>query len=145
MGRPHSPQLLEQVASLTQLQTRATRAEHTPIQNPLVRNLGRLDVRDRCATTMPCQTAARHVAHTTQQQLWVHVCRAQRQTNVSLFALIAHRRQIAFNWVLRVATTLRAVGSMVIANLLHLSWSWCDVLSSFFSFCVGETLLPSLK
>lgn len=129
--RPHSPRLLQQVVSLTQTLIHVSCEESTPIPRKVVFNLVQSVVRGRCATTTPCQMARRHVVHSTQQQQRVHVCRAQRLTNASLLVpLIAHMSQTAFNWELKVATTLRAVGSMVIANL-HLSYSWCEVLASF--------------
>jgi hypothetical protein len=122
--RPRSPRLLQQVASLTQTLIHVSCKESTPVQNLHVWHLVQSVVRARCATTLLTFASLR-----TQQQQMVHVCRAQRRTNVSLLVpLIAHRSRTAFNWEPKVATTLRAVGSMVIANL-HLFCNCCEVLA----------------
>merc|ERR1711991_782375 len=111
------------VASLTQTRTRVTHKGHMPIPKKLALSLGLSVASTRCATTMPRQMARRHVVQCTRQQQLARVCQVQRRTNASQFVpLTVLRSPIVFNWELKVAATLRAVGSMVIVNLLHLSW-----------------------
>jgi len=139
---PRPPQLPQQGASRTLPQIHVSHEEHTRIQRKLVLNWGQLVANSKSASTMPCPMAQRHVARPTPQQPWARVCRALTRTNASLSVHpTAQTRRVAFSWELKVATMLHAVGSMVIANHLHLlttiSWSWSDVLSSF-CFCVGD-------
>lgn len=135
----HTPQPRQQGASLTQARISVTCEENMHIPNQDVWHLDQSVVRGRCATTTAWQMALWHVVRTMQRQRWVRVCRAQRLTDVSpLVLLIAQRRTIVCSWELKVAAMLRAGGTRVIANLLHLSCRWCDFRTGIDACFCGE-------
>lgn len=129
--RPHTPQLLQRGACLTQARINVSCVENMPIQKLDVWHLDRSVVRGRCATSSPWRMVLRHVVRAIQQQRRVHVCQVQILTNVSPpVLLIAMLRQTAFLWDLKVVVMLHASGMRVIADLLQPSCSWCDLQPS---------------
>jgi len=71
--------------------------------------------------------ARQHVVRATQPQPWVLVFQPRRRTNASPYANpTAQMRRVVKLWVLKVAAILLALGKTTLANLFHLSLSWCN-------------------